>query len=115
MIESTDTEHGVRDRIRALLDAHPLVLFMKGTPEWPMCGYSKRAVAALDRAGARQLRTVNVMEDPEVRAHLPRFSNWPTFPQLFVQGELVGGCDITEELLASGELERMVGDVGKVA
>ena len=67
---------------------------MKGTPQYPMCGFSSRAVQALMAAGAVTLRTVNVLEEPEIRANLPRFSNLPTFPQLFINGELIGGCDI---------------------
>ena len=102
----------VMERIQAELERHPLVLFMKGTPDYPMCGFSSRAVQALRAAGAAQLHAVNVLEDPEVRANLPRFSNWPTFPQLFIHGELIGGCDITLELLESGELQRIVAEAG---
>ena len=98
----------VMERIQAEVDGHPVVLFMKGTPAFPMCGFSARAVQALQAAGAEQLHTVNVLEEPEIRANLPRYSNWPTFPQLFLHGELIGGCDITLELLESGELQRMV-------
>ncbi len=100
----------VMERIQAEVESHPIVLFMKGTPAWPMCGFSARAVQALQAAGAESLHTVNVLEDPEVRANLPRYSNWPTFPQLFLHGELIGGCDITLELLESGELQRMVSE-----
>jgi monothiol glutaredoxin len=99
----------VTERIRSTLDAHPMVLFMKGTPEYPMCGYSARSVEALQEAGA-QFHAVNVLEDPELRAALPRYADWPTFPQFFVNGELIGGCDITVELLHSGELARMARD-----
>ena len=98
------------ERIKAELEAHPVVLFMKGTPEVPMCGYSKRAVDALRAAGARQLHTVNVMADPEIRANLPRYADWPTFPQLYVQGELIGGADIVAELAEAGELARIVAE-----
>jgi monothiol glutaredoxin len=100
----------VLERIQAELDSHPMVLFMKGTPEYPMCGYSSSAVQALLSAGADQLRAINVLEEPEIRANLPRFSNWPTFPQLFIHGELIGGCDITLELHESGELARIVAE-----
>ncbi|MDQ1119792.1 MULTISPECIES: Grx4 family monothiol glutaredoxin [Pseudoxanthomonas] len=100
----------VLERIQAELDRHPMVLFMKGTPEYPMCGFSSRAVQALLSAGAVDLRAINVLEEPEIRANLPRFSNWPTFPQLFIHGELIGGCDITLELHESGELERIVAE-----
>jgi monothiol glutaredoxin len=98
------------ERIKAELEAHPVVLFMKGTPEVPMCGYSKRAVDALRSAGAARLHTVNVMADPEIRANLPRYADWPTFPQLFVQGELIGGADIVAELADAGELARIVSE-----
>ncbi|PJK00767.1 monothiol glutaredoxin, Grx4 family [Lysobacteraceae bacterium NML91-0213] len=103
----------VMQRIQSAIEAHPIVLFMKGTPEYPMCGFSSRAVESLRAAGLEegQLHVVNVLEDPEVRANLPRFSNWPTFPQLFIHGELIGGCDITVELHESGELARMVAEV----
>ena len=92
--------------------SNDVVLFMKGTPQFPMCGFSSRTVNALQSIGV-PFESVNVLEDPEVRANLPRFSNWPTFPQLFVAGELIGGCDIALELFESGELERMVREVHK--
>jgi len=97
----------VLERIAALAKAHPVVLFMKGTPQFPMCGFSGRTAQVLKQAGAT-IHHINVLEDPEVRANLPRYSNWPTFPQLFIQGELIGGCDICVELYDSGELQRMV-------
>ena len=100
----------VMEHIQAEVESHPIVLFMKGTPAWPMCGFSARAIQALQAAGAENLHTVNVLEQPEVRANLPRYSNWPTFPQLFLHGELIGGCEITLELLESGELQRMVSE-----
>ncbi|WP_026816755.1 Grx4 family monothiol glutaredoxin [Arenimonas composti] len=105
----------VMDRIKAVVEGHPVVLFMKGTPQFPMCGFSSRAVQALKAAGAGGFHTVNVLEDPEIRANLPRYSDWPTFPQLFVNGELIGGCDITVELHESGELARIVGEAQKPA
>lgn len=105
----------VMQRIQAEVEAHPIVLFMKGTPDHPMCGFSSRAVETLRAAGLdpEHMHTVNVLEDPEVRANLPRYSNWPTFPQLFIHGELIGGCDITVELHESGELARMVAEAQK--
>lgn len=96
-------------RIRQLIELHPVLLFMKGDQRYPMCGFSARTVAALVDAGAR-FHSINVLEDPEIRAHLPRISNWPTFPQLFINGELIGGCDIALELAAAGELSAMVGE-----
>ena len=104
----------IEDRIRAEIEAHPIVLFMKGTPQFPMCGFSSRSVQALKAAGA-QLHTVNVLEEPEIRANLPRYSDWPTFPQLFINGEFIGGCDITIDLYESGELARMVAEAQKPA
>ncbi|MBH1634347.1 glutaredoxin [Stenotrophomonas maltophilia] len=92
----------VMQQIQAEVDRYPLVLFMKGTPQYPMCGFSSRAVQALMAAGAVTLRTVNVLEEPEIRANLP------TFPQLFINGELIGGCDIVLELFEAGELKRIV-------
>ena len=103
----------VVERIQSEIETHPIVLFMKGTPQFPMCGFSSRTSQALKAAGANNYHTVNVLEDPEVRANLPRFSNWPTFPQLFINGELIGGCDITLELFESGELARMIAEAQK--
>ena len=100
----------VMERIQAEVDGHPVVLFMKGTPQFPMCGFSSKAAQALLTAGAAGVHTVNVLEEPEIRANLPRYSNWPTFPQLFIHGELIGGCDITLELFESGELQRIVSE-----
>ena len=104
----------VIDRIKAEVGGHPVVLFMKGTPQFPMCGFSSRASQVLKEAWA-QIHSVNVLQDSEIRADLPRFSDWPTFPQLFINGEFIGGCDITVELFASGELTRMVAEAQKPA
>jgi monothiol glutaredoxin len=100
------------ERIKQTVHDNSIVLFMKGTPQFPMCGFSSRASQALTSVGA-EFASVNVLEDPEVRANLPRYSNWPTFPQLFINGELIGGCDITLELYESGELARMVKEARK--
>jgi monothiol glutaredoxin len=102
----------VLDRIRKTVSDNPVVLYMKGTPQFPMCGFSSRAAQALKTVGA-QFASVNVLEDPEVRANLPRYSNWPTFPQLFINGELIGGCDILLELQDSGELAQMVKEASR--
>ena len=101
------------ERIQSEIDNHPVVLFMKGTPQFPMCGFSSRTVQALKQAGASAFHSINVLEEPEIRANLPRYSNWPTFPQLFVNGELIGGCDITLELAESGELARIIAEAQK--
>ena len=105
----------VSERIQSEIEGHPVVLFMKGTPQFPMCGFSSRAAQALKTAGAASFHSVNVLADPEVRANLPRYSDWPSFPQLFVNGELIGGCDITVELHDSGELARIVAEAQKPA
>jgi monothiol glutaredoxin len=104
----------INERIRVMLVEHPMVLFMKGTPEFPMCGFSSRAAKALTEAGA-DFHVVNVQADPQMRSAMPHFANWPTFPQLFIQGELIGGCDIIEDLAAAGELTRMASDVAGIA
>ena len=104
----------INERIRAILAEHPIVLFMKGTPQFPMCGFSSRAAKALTDAGA-DLHAVNILADPQLRSGLPHFANWPTYPQLFIQGELIGGCDIVEDLNAAGELARMANDVAGIA
>jgi monothiol glutaredoxin len=103
----------INKRIQAILGEHPIVLFMKGTPEFPMCGFSSRAAQALTEAGA-DFFVVNILADPELRAGLVHFANLPTFPQLFIQGELIGGCDIVEDLNAAGELARMANDVAGI-
>jgi len=104
----------VNDRIRKELSAAPVVLFMKGTPDFPQCGFSAQAVSALSRLGA-QFHHVNIFEDPELREALKRFSNWPTYPQLYVNGELIGGCDIVLEMYRSGELKQVLESAGAVA
>lgn len=97
----------VMDRIRKQVEENPVVIFMKGTPQFPMCGFSSRAAEALKRC-EREFAFVNVLADPEVFQNLPRFADWPTFPQVYIDGELVGGCDITLELFEKGELKQMV-------
>lgn len=99
----------IMERIKQTVESQPIVLFMKGTPQFPMCGFSSRTVQALKASGA-EFHSVNVLEDPEVRANLPRYSNWPTFPQLFINGELIGGCDITLELYEKGDLQQLVSE-----
>jgi monothiol glutaredoxin len=94
----------VKDQIKELIDNEDVVLFMKGTPQLVMCGNSHRALEALRRAGA-PVTAVDILPDPAIRQELSALSGWPTIPQVFVRGELVGGADIVEELEASGELE----------
>jgi len=97
----------VLDRIREQVESNPVVIYMKGTPQFPMCGFSSRAAAALQECGI-PFAYVNVLADQEIFENLPRYADWPTFPQIYIDGELVGGCDITLELLQSGELKRMM-------
>ena len=95
------------ERIKTELDSSPVVLFMKGTPDFPQCGFSAQTVAALRAVGA-DFKHVNIFEEPELREALKRYSNWPTYPQLYVNGELVGGCDIALEMYRSGELKKLL-------
>lgn len=97
----------VQERIREQIAAKPVVVFMKGTPDQPMCGFSARTAEALKSCG-RPFAWVNVLADPEIRQELPNVSDWPTFPQVFIDGELVGGCDITMQMHEQGELKQMV-------
>ena len=97
----------VMQRIDEAVKQNPVIIFMKGTPQIPQCGYSSRAAQALMACG-EEFAHVNVLADPEVFQNLPRYANWPTFPQLFVRGEIIGGCDIVEELMMSGELAPML-------
>jgi monothiol glutaredoxin len=97
------------DRIKNVIEHEPVALFMKGTPQFVMCGNSDRALRALREAGA-PVTAVNVLPDPAIRQELQELSGWPTIPQLFVGGELVGGADITQELAESGELTRILED-----
>ncbi len=95
------------ENIRQMVQDNPIVLFMKGTPDFPQCGFSMRTARALQACDAKFMH-VDVIADPEVRQTLPQYSDWPTFPQLFINGNLVGGCDITLELFQSGELQKMI-------
>jgi monothiol glutaredoxin len=95
----------LKERIQAVIEGEPVALFMKGTPQMVMCGNSHRALEALRRTGA-PVTAVDILPDPAIRQELSELSGWPTIPQVFVRGELIGGADITEELESSGELER---------
>lgn len=102
------SENPIRDAIQGALGEHEVLLFMKGTPEAPACGFSARTVAALEALGA-PFAAVDILPDPRIRQELSTLSNWPTIPQLFVKGELVGGCDIVSEMYESGELAQVLG------
>jgi monothiol glutaredoxin len=103
-LNSTDAT-GLRERIQTVISAEPVSLFMKGTPQLVMCGNSDRALRALRAAGA-PVTAVDVLPDPQIRQELSAISGWPTIPQVFIKGELIGGADIVEELAASGELRQ---------
>jgi monothiol glutaredoxin len=102
----------VVSRIKQHISTNPAVLFMKGTPDFPQCGFSAQAVAALRASGVNSFHSVNIFEDPELREALKKFSNWPTYPQLYVNGELVGGCDIVLDMHRSGELKKLLAQAG---
>lgn len=97
----------VNARIKEQLESHDVLLYMKGTPDFPQCGFSGQTIAALNAIG-KPYSFVNIFEDQEVREGLKEYSNWPTFPQLYVKGELIGGCDIVMEMYHSGELKTLL-------
>jgi len=99
-----DTHQVIREQVTG----HPVVLYMKGTPQMPQCGFSAMAVQVLQACGVRQFFTVNVLEEPEIRQGIKQYANWPTIPQLYVNGEFVGGSDIMREMYESGELRRVL-------
>ncbi len=98
----------VQQRIDQLVKSNPVVLFMKGTAQFPQCGFSGRAVQVLKASGATSLVTVNVLEDEEIRQGVKAYANWPTIPQLYVNGEFVGGSDIMMEMYQNGELQQLL-------
>ena len=100
----------LRDRIKEIIETEDVVLFMKGTPQWVMCGNSMRALEAL-RATEAPIATVDVLPNPEIRQELSALSGWPTIPQVFVKGELIGGADIVQEIAVNGELYEKLRDV----
>jgi monothiol glutaredoxin len=104
---SAEEPNPVRDAIANAIEEHKVILFMKGTPDAPACGFSARTVAAL-QAVETPFAAVDVLPDPRIRAELSAISNWPTIPQLFANGELIGGCDIVTEMYESGELAEVL-------
>jgi len=98
----------VQDTIREQVTTNPVVLYMKGSPQMPMCGFSATASQLLKLSGAGDIFTVDVLQDPEIREGIKQFANWPTIPQLYVKGEFVGGCDIMREMYQSGELQKLI-------
>jgi len=98
----------VKDWIKETVTQHPVVLFMKGSAQFPQCGFSGRAIQILKACGVENIVTVNVLEDDEVRQGIKEYSNWPTIPQLYVKGEFIGGSDIMNEMFESGELQNVL-------
>lgn len=103
------SDNPVFSKIQAELDENPVVLFMKGSPAFPQCGFSAAVVQVLSQLGVK-FKGVNVLENDDIRQGIKDFANWPTIPQLYVKGEFVGGCDIVREMAASGELAQMLRD-----
>lgn len=98
----------VQDRIKSIIENNKFVIFMKGIPEAPQCGFSAQAVQCLTNAGAKDLKGIDVLSDPELRQGIKEFSQWPTIPQIYINGEFIGGCDIVTEMFQNGELKEMI-------
>jgi len=105
------SENPIFDRIRTDLESNDVVLYMKGTPMFPQCGFSAAVVEVLTRLGVK-FKGVNVLDDDDVREGIKAFADWPTLPQLYIKGEFVGGCDIVREMFESGELQKLLADKG---
>ena len=101
----------IQEKIKQQIEQHPVVLYMKGTAQFPQCGFSARAVKLLKTCGITDFLGVNVLEDPDIRQGIKDFSNWPTIPQLYVKGEFIGGSDIMAEMYDSGELQTLLNGV----
>ena len=104
----------IQDQIAQQIADHPILIYMKGSPDQPRCGFSAQASQALMACG-KPFAFIDILSNPEIRAQLPEYSEWPTFPQLFVQGELVGGCDIITEMYQNGELQALINEVPEEA
>ena len=109
------TAMDVKQKIKEQVTAHPVVLYMKGTPQLPQCGFSQLAIQILDACGVQNPYTVNVLADAEIRQGIKEYANWPTIPQLYVNGEFVGGSDIMREMYQSGELQKLLEGISQKA
>ena len=105
----------VQDSIHQTVTSNPVVLYMKGTPQFPQCGFSATAAQILKLCGVQKYMSVNVLEDAEIRQGIKEYANWPTIPQLYVGGEFLGGCDIMKEMYQSGELQKLLEGAGVVS
>jgi monothiol glutaredoxin len=99
----------IQELIKKQIEENTIILYMKGTPQFPQCGFSSRAVSILQACGAKQFATVNVLENDEIRQGIKEFSNWPTIPQLYINGAFIGGSDIMAEMYENGELAALIG------
>lgn len=104
----------IQNTIRETVTSHPVVLYMKGTPQFPQCGFSAALVDVLRQVGLSEVTVVNVLEDDAVRQGIKEYANWPTIPQLYIKGEFVGGSDIVREMYESGELKTLLAEAGVV-
>ena len=104
-----------QQRIKQQVESHTVVLYMKGTPQFPQCGFSAKAVQILKACGVDKFATVNVLTEPEIRASIKDYANWPTIPQLFINGEFIGGSDIMMEMYQAGELQQKLQGIAKAA
>ena len=104
----------VQNSIHQTVTGNPVVLYMKGTPQFPQCGFSATAAQILKLCGVQKYMSVNVLEDAEIRQGIKEYANWPTIPQLYIKGEFVGGCDIVREMFQAGELQQTLKDKGVV-
>lgn len=100
----------IHETIKQQIESNSIILYMKGTPDFPQCGFSARAVSLLKACGAEGFAAVDVLEHPEIRQGIKEISNWPTIPQLYVKGEFIGGCDIMGEMYENGELQTLISD-----
>lgn len=105
----------VKEKIHQTVTGNPVVLFMKGTPQFPQCGFSAKAVQILKACGVDKFATVNVLTEPEIRAGIKDYANWPTIPQLFINGEFIGGSDIMMEMYQAGELQQKLQGIAQAA
>ena len=102
------------EKIKEQLENNPVVLYMKGTPDFPQCGFSAKTVQVLEACNAKYV-AINIFDDPEIRETLKVYSNWPTYPQLYINGELIGGCDIVTDLYQNGELNTKLSATGSIS
>jgi monothiol glutaredoxin len=105
----------VQSQIHEQVTSHPVVLYMKGTPQFPQCGFSSSAVQTLKTCGVKDFLAVNVLADEEIRHGIKQYANWPTIPQLYIKGEFIGGSDILREMHANGDLQKLLKEAGVVA